>query len=66
MPATTPRQFRLTADDLARLDDLCRFWGGPVKPLDRSESIREAIRRAHQAEARNRGHLSRTTKGTTP
>jgi hypothetical protein len=45
MPAITPRQFRLGDADLARLDALARRWG-PVKPLSRTEVIRELIRRS--------------------
>jgi hypothetical protein len=44
MPVTTPRQFRLTDDELARLDAIARRWG-PVKPLSRTDVIREMIRR---------------------
>jgi predicted DNA-binding protein len=45
MPTTTPRQFRLTDEETARLDALAHRWG-PVKPLSRTEVIRELIRRS--------------------
>ena len=50
--------FRLGADALNRLDDLCRWWGESVQSTDRTAAIREAIRRAHQAEARKRARLA--------
>ena len=46
MPATPLRPFRLTDEEIARLDDLGRLWG-PVKALNRTDVIRELIRRAH-------------------
>ena len=36
--------FRLTDADLARLDELGRRWG-PVQPMDRTATFREAVRR---------------------
>lgn len=50
MPATTPRQFRLSDDELRKLDDIGWAWG-PVKPLSRTEVIREMIRRTWKAES---------------
>ena len=44
MPATPLRPFRLTDEEIARLDDLGRHWG-PVKALSRTDVIREMIRR---------------------
>lgn len=41
---TRPRQFRLTDADLDALDAWGAEWG-PVKPLTRTDVIRELIRR---------------------
>lgn len=56
---TSPRQFRLTAERLARLDELGRIWG-PVKPLTRTDVLNVLIDRAHDAEAKKaRGRKDR-------
>ncbi len=45
MAATPQTNFRLSPNDLARLDELARRWG-PIKPLSRTDVVRELIRRA--------------------
>jgi hypothetical protein len=46
---TVPRQFRFSTAELARIDALAHRWG-PVKPLTRTDVLREALRRAWEAE----------------
>ena len=58
MPATPVNQFRLGEHAVAQLDDLCHWWAGSVQTLDRTAALREAIRRAHQAEARKQARLA--------
>jgi len=53
------RPTRFTDEDLEICAKLGRIWG-PVKPLDRSAVIREAIRRALAAEEKKK------VKGSTP
>jgi hypothetical protein len=47
----TPRQIRFTPADLDDIAWLAKRWG-PVKPLDRTAVLREAIRRARAAESK--------------
>jgi len=42
---------RLTETTLAQVHDLARLWGS-LRPLSLADTFAEAIRRAHQAEAR--------------
>ena len=58
MPNTPINQFRLGPQALDQLVDLCHWWGGPVQTLTHTAAVREAIRRAHQAEARKRARLA--------
>lgn len=55
MASTQPRQFRLSDEELADIDEIGREWG-PVKPLSRTDVIREMTRREkrriQQAKAR--------------
>ncbi len=44
----TPRQFRLSPEELADIDHIARVWG-PVEPLTRTQVIREMIRRTKAA-----------------
>jgi hypothetical protein len=57
MSKSTPEGFRLTDDDRKRIKELGRIWG-PVKPLNKAEVFREAIRRCHEAEARKTSRKS--------
>jgi hypothetical protein len=52
MPTVTRKMMRLTEADEARIARLALAWGGPVKPLDRSAVVREALRRADDMEMR--------------
>ncbi len=42
---------RLTSATLAQVHDLARLWGS-LKPLSLADVFAEAVRRAHQVEAR--------------
>jgi hypothetical protein len=53
MSKSTPEGFRLTDDDRKRIKELGRIWG-PVKPLNKAEVFREAIRRCYEAEGRQK------------
>lgn len=50
---TALRAFRLTDADLAIIASLSETWG-PVQPLDRTAVIREALKRAQEAEIRKK------------
>lgn len=49
MAENKPRQFRLNEETLAKIDELAKVWG-PVRPLTRTDVIREAIDRIHAGE----------------
>ena len=48
-----PRSYRMTADDLARIDRLARAWGG-IAPLEATAVIREALRRCEEGAGRGK------------
>lgn len=50
MPATQARQFRLGDETVAMINNLAEKWGGTLTPTSHTEVIREAVRRAHEAE----------------
>jgi hypothetical protein len=58
MPTTLPRQLRLTDQEWEALGRLAAAWGGPVRPLSRTEVVRELVRRAAGQETKK----SRRTK----
>jgi hypothetical protein len=61
MPPTTPRQFRLSDAELDALDELGAIWD-PVKPLTRTDVIREMLRRTLLAERRRPSRRTETDK----
>jgi hypothetical protein len=59
MPATTRRNYTVTPATDRQIADLAAWWGG-VAELPAAQVIREAVRRAWEAEARIRRPETRT------
>ncbi len=64
MPATPHTQFRLTPDELAKLDAIARQWG-PTKPLTRTDAVRVMIDRTF-ANLKTRKPRPSTSKRSQP
>lgn len=52
MPETTPRQFRLTPERIAILDELAIRWSGKLRKATRTDVLNWLIDQAWEAEKR--------------